>query len=122
MDKIILGFIICQFFFSSCQDAPLSGKSEMKLRTTQKICNNLYREIYEISSEGAHGGEILSAYCTDSINFRKHIGVYSFSDESIGFRCKNDSIFIYKFANNGNDSMLQKVYSIKCLTEENIFE
>ncbi|MFL9485563.1 hypothetical protein ACI6Q2_22470 [Chitinophagaceae bacterium LWZ2-11] len=69
-----------------------------------KTCNNLYVEIYTITGGGAYGGDLMSHYITDSISFRKFIGLFDSAQEAYEYECKNDSLIVKKYSINGTKS------------------
>jgi hypothetical protein len=75
---------------------------------------------------GTFGGDRVSAYLTDSLNFRKYLGTYINSNESIATVCKGDSIFIYRtkqnVATHKPDIENTRVYSVQDLRKANVFE
>jgi len=79
--------------FVSCR----SDRSKTGEHSTLPLCDHrFYVEIYTINGGGALGGDRVSTYLTDSINFRKYLGTYINSNESIATVCKGDSIYIYR--------------------------
>ena len=66
-----------------------------KFKTTFKICNDYYAEVFNKNPAGV--GEY---YLTDSVSFRVFIGDYDEDHEFYKFKCDGDSIFAFKFIMN----------------------
>lgn len=121
-----LTFIIFTF---SC------NKEKYLSTTIIKGCGSikLYVERYQV-------GWIHSNYLTDSISFRKFIGLYDFEHEIYFYDCRNDSIYITKIETgsknchevtlkNGvkkiecdRDTIEQKVFKLSTLQKQHKFE
>ena len=88
MVSIILAIaIIC-----SCSHSP----KKRYPKTTLKICNKLYVQLYRDVATGAYGGDIISDYLTDSLNFRIYIGYYNDNEGYYRYECSGDSILVEK--------------------------
>ncbi|MDB5134155.1 MAG: hypothetical protein JWP37_758 [Mucilaginibacter sp.] len=68
-------------------------------------------------------------YLTDSVNFRKYLGVYDEGNEHINVICKGDNIMVIKTSSEFINEMWtrpqireRKVYSLKDLMKHHIFE
>lgn len=73
-----------------------SDRSKSHPDGTQPLCNGkLFYESYIIVGGGAWGGDRVSAYITDSVNFRKYLGTYDNANAAISVVCKGDSVFAY---------------------------
>lgn len=90
----VVFFLFSFFFLFSCKN----DKNKDKLKTIIPICNQrLFVEKYEVWGGGAYGGDMISAYLTDSTNFRKYLRTYDNAHEGIAFECMGkDSILVYK--------------------------
>jgi hypothetical protein len=83
---------------------PSHNRSKQYYKGSGTLCNyktgncgcNLYAEYYNVYDQGAWGTGLSSEYLTDSLNFRKYLGVYDDEDEHISISCKGDSIIITK--------------------------
>lgn len=68
----------------------------------------------------------VSAYLTDSVNFRKYLGTYINSDESIATECHGDSVFIYRTKRNDSTTKREivntRIYSAEDLKKDKVFE
>ncbi|MHA4811762.1 hypothetical protein ACX0G9_26940 [Flavitalea flava] len=109
--------------FVGCQ----SDRSKTGEHSTLPLCDHrFFVEVYTINGGGAFGGDRVSAYLTDSINFRKYLGTYINSNESIATVCKGDSLYIYRTI---TDESTQKpkivnttIYSAENLKKNREFE
>lgn len=69
----VVFFLFSFFFLFSCRN----DRNREKLKTIIPICNQgLFVEKYEVWGGGAYGGDMISAYLTDSTNFRKYLRTY----------------------------------------------
>lgn len=103
-----------------------NDKDKDKHASTIRICNkNLYVETYTIFGSGAYGGDRVSDYLTDSINFRIYVGAYDNGEEAYSYQCKSDSVYIYKVTGtreNKNKIVATTVYNLLRLKSKKIFE
>lgn len=94
--------------------------------STVRVCNrNLVVETYEIAGGGAYGGDRVSDYLTDSVNFRIYVGTYDNADEGYSYECTGDSVYVLKITGrrkNENKIVDKKVYSLLGLEKKKIFE
>jgi len=117
-------YVYCLSFFLwlGC----FNDKSKNRHTSTVRVCNEmLFVETYLISGNGALGGDRVSEYITDSTNFRIYVGTYDNADEGYSYKCKNDSIEIYKIAGrreNKNKIIDTRVYDLASLKSKKIFE
>jgi len=93
---IMIRFAICliAFLFSGCtlDDSDKSGYHE-----TTRVCDGaLLVDSYTIIGGGAYGGDRVSDYLTDSVNFRIYLGTYITGNEAISVECNGDSVHIYR--------------------------
>lgn len=106
----------------SCQNV----RSKAKHYNTAKVCKGkLFVETYEISGNGAFGGDKVSEYLTDSVNFRMYVGTFDNSDEAYSFLCTGDSVEVYRVAirsNIQNKIVRKQSYSLSGLQAKKIFE
>src|SRR5688572_2842400 len=86
-----LFFFLFLFFFGCRID-----RSKDKFETIIPICNqHLFVEKYIVSGGGAYGGDMISAYLTDSTNFRVYLRTYDNAHEGIAFECYgSDSVSV----------------------------
>lgn len=83
--------ILTYFPISSCRD----NRSKERLDAVFEICNRkLFVEKYIVAGGGAYGGDMTSAYLTDSTNFRKYVLTYDNAKEGLAFECHNDDITV----------------------------
>lgn len=78
--------------FCSC----VNKKSKKDYRSTTKVCNNLYVETFSVFGNGALGGDLLSEYLTDSINFRIYIGAFDDYSENYSYTLDNGLVIVEK--------------------------
>lgn len=113
--KIIYFFLVVMFF-SNCNNP--------EYKRTDKICDKLYVETFTKFGSGAYGGDLMTEFLTDSVNFRVTIGDYDNYDNSIVYSCKNDSIIVDFIT--GRNSKIKvaktKTYFLQQLIKENKFE
>ncbi|HTK21918.1 MAG TPA: hypothetical protein VL442_20515 [Mucilaginibacter sp.] len=90
---------------------------------------NLYTEYYNVYDQGAWGTGLNSMYLTDSVNFRKYLGVYDDGYEHIDISCKGDSIIVTKTSSEfispqwSNPKLLErKSYSLSKLKKDHDFD
>jgi hypothetical protein len=116
---------------------PSSNRSKQYYKNTGTLCNyqtgkcgcNLYIECFCVYGYGYMTTDLNSKYLTDSISFRKYLGVYDEGDEFINITCKGDSIIVEKNSTESIDPRFskpkileKKSYSLKELKREHIFE
>jgi len=88
-------------------------------RHTTEIGKGLYLEVYRTFGSGAYGGDMISNYLTDTLNFRVFIGEFDNSIEH--FSCKNneDTVEIYNMeTSDGGGSfhtISKKIYDLRKL-------
>ena len=117
-------FFFLIFFSFGCKN----DRSKDKLETIIPLCNQkLFVEKYVVSGGGAYGGDMISAYLTDSANFRIYLRTYDNAHEGIAFECKgNDSVSVYKqitdTATNRFKIVSTIVYSLSELRKKKVFE
>jgi hypothetical protein len=104
-----------------------SDRSKSGYHRTFPICDRrFFVEIFTIMGGGAFGGDRVSVYLTDSMNFRKYLGTYINSEEKIVTECNGDSIYIYRTRENThthkNDIENTRIYSVQDLKKSNLFE
>lgn len=105
-----------------------NDRDKNNLKTTIPLCNkSLFVEKFEVWSGSAYDGDIVSAYLTDSVNFRVYLHTYDNAHERIAFECKGeDSICIY---NQTFDTTTNKfkivnttIYRLSDLRKKRVFE
>lgn len=122
MNKYYLLFSL--LFLFSCRN----DRSKDNLKAIIPICNHrLFVEKYEVWGGGAYDGDMISAYLTDSTDFRIYLRTYDNAHEGIAFECKGeDSICVYKQV---LDTTINKfkiisttIYSLSELRKKKVFE
>ena len=104
-----------------------NDRSKNRLETVIPICDkSLYVEKYVVWGGGAFGGDMISAYLTDSVHFRILLKTYDNAHEGIGFKCLGDTILIL---NQSFDTLSNRFkvttmdrYSIEELKRKKVFE
>jgi hypothetical protein len=109
--------------FLSCNN----NRSKKNLDFTTKVCDEkLFVEVYKIFESGALGGDRVSSYLTDSINFRKYLGTYDDAKESIATECNGDSVNVYRQIMDPGTNRFKIVnaivFSLSELRKKKIFE
>lgn len=80
--------------FSGCT---LNDRDKSGYHQSFRVCDGaFFAETYTIVGGGAYGGDRVSAYLTDSVNFRIYLGTYITGNEAISVRCEGDSVHIYR--------------------------
>ena len=117
-------FLFLLFFSFSCRN----NRSKSKIKAVIPLCNQrLFAEKYEVWGGGAYDGDMISAYLTDSTNFRIYLRTYDNAHEGIAFDCKGkDSVSIYfqvmDSATNKFKIASTTVYSLSELRKKKEFE
>ena len=113
---------------------PSSDRSKRYYKGTGTLFNYqtgkcLYIECFCVYGYGYMTTDLNSKYLTDSVSFRKYLGVYDEGDESINVICKGDSIIVEKTSSESiniefSDPRVleKKSYSLKELKREHVFE
>ena len=92
MIRIAICLIVSLFSGCTLNDRDKSGYHE-----TTRVCGGaLLVDSYTIVGGGAYGGDRVSDYLTDSVNFRIYLGTYVTGNEAISVRCEGDSVHIYR--------------------------
>lgn len=119
---IVISFLSVSFNVSSCRN----DRSKTELASIVRIRNsNLYVQTFTIVGNGAFGGDRISDYLTDSVNFRIYIGTYDNGDEGFSYKCTGDSISISKIIGrreNENKIVNSKSYKLSELRNKKIFD
>jgi hypothetical protein len=116
------------FIFSIVVLGCKNEKDKSRIKAVIPICNQyLFVEKYLISGQGAFGGDLMSAYLTDSTNFRKYLFTYDNAHESISVDCKGEgSVLITKLIQDTTtlDFKIESttIYRVSDLKKEKIFE
>jgi hypothetical protein len=115
-DFCYLVFIITVLLLSSC----LNDKSKKEHKRTTVIAANLFVETYTIFGGGAGGGDRVSQYLTDSLNFRIYTGTFIEGDNYNYYECVGDSIKVHRFLEGKKSAT--KAYSLAALKNDQRFE
>ncbi|HTI93558.1 MAG TPA: hypothetical protein VL727_23330 [Puia sp.] len=92
MIRIAIGLIAVLFSGCTSNDRDKSGYHQ-----SYRVCDGaLFAESYTIVGGGAYGGDRVSAYLTDSVNFRIYLGTYITGNEAIAVTCEGDSVSVYR--------------------------
>ena len=114
--------------------SPYRNKNYYKRTTVindkhNSCARRLYIETYCVYGGGALSTDLNAAYLTDSVSFRKYMGVYDEGPEMIIINCKGDSILTQKITNEssipewGGRKILEKAsFSLETLMRANTFE
>lgn len=94
--KRVSFYILVIALFIGCVDK----RSKNEFEGSWRICDNLYIELYSVFSSGALGGDLLSAYLTDSTSFRKYLGTFDDAKGGYHCECKGDSIIVNEVIRN----------------------
>lgn len=87
--KIII--ITTIIYLYSCR----SDRSKAEHSSTTQVCDGtLYIETYTIFGGGAGGGDRVSDYLTDSVNFRMYIGTNIQGIKTFTYKCQGDSVCV----------------------------
>ena len=95
---------------------------------TLTLSNNIYVEEYRCFCGGATTTDVFYLYLTDSISFRKYVGINDFPSETVIIKGRNDSIVdVYQKKNIGiiepkYKTKLVKSYNINILKKKNKFD
>jgi hypothetical protein len=117
-------FLFFVFILFSCRN----DRRKDKIKAIIPICNrHLFVEKYEVWGGGAYDGDMISAYLTDSVNFRVYLLTYDNAHEGISFECKGeDSVSVYKqtldTATNRFKIVSTTVYSLSELRKKKVFD
>jgi hypothetical protein len=85
--------ILFSFILLGCGN----DKSKSNLSYKKNLCgDSVFVEQYIVSGGGAQGGDRVSDYVTDSINFRFYVGTFDNAHENITYECKDDSVYLEK--------------------------
>ncbi len=107
--------ILCTLF--CCKNKNNKGE----YRHTTEIGKGLYLEVYRTFGSGAFGGDMISQYLTDTLNFRVCIGEFDNSIEHFSYINNEDTIEIQKLeTSDGGGSfhtISKKIYDLRKLKE-----
>jgi hypothetical protein len=105
--------IICTLF--CCKNKNNKGE----YRHTTEIGKELYLEVYRTFGSGAFGGDMISHYLTDTLNFRVCVGEFDNSIEHFSYKNNEDTIEIQKLETSDGGGSFQTIskknYDIKKL-------
>ncbi len=100
------------FIFLLCFIACRGDRSKAKYDSTVALCNKkLFVETFTIFGSGAFGGDRVSEYLTDSVNFRIYIGTFDNAHEGYSFEYFGDSIKVSKSVDGANGN--RRIESIR---------
>lgn len=92
-----------------------------KYKQTNKFCENLYIEIFNVNPAGVD-----SHYITDSFTFRFYVGKIDNEHENYHYMCSGDSLVIEKIASLDNSGYMRviesRVFSFKDLKMNNKYD
>lgn len=103
-------------------------RNKSEIYSVIPTCNqNLFLEKYKVGGSGAHSGDVVSAYLTDSTNFRKFVHSYDNSHEKLTIECLGDDsieVRISKRLSEANGYSLIKIigFNLKGLKLKGDFE
>ncbi|WP_143097892.1 hypothetical protein [Chitinophaga sp. CF118] len=115
-------FFIAVLLLTACVNK--RDKSDFK-RSFQPCDNNLSIELYTVFGSGAFGGDLLSAYLTDSTNFRMYIGTFDDAQGGYFCECRGDTIVVEEImtTDTGDKKVVRtKTLSLKQLKKQGKFE
>lgn len=114
-------FILVSIFTFGCGTDKRSKKS---FKTSFRVCDSLYMELYTVYGSGALGGDLLSGYLTDSMQFRKYLGTFDDAQGAIAVNCNNDSIIVKELVIDGMIRTVKQTrfFSRKVLKGEGRFD
>ncbi|SFD51347.1 hypothetical protein SAMN05518672_102251 [Chitinophaga sp. CF118] len=115
-------FFIAVLSLTACVNK--RDKSDFK-SSFQPCDNNLRIERFTVFGSGAFGGDLLSAYLTDSTNFRMYIGTFDDAQGGYFCECHGDTIVVKEMKT--TDSGYRKIagtriFSLKELKKQGKFE
>jgi len=93
--------------FYGCEGLDRYSKKEFK--GSRIVCDHVYMEYYRVFGSGAFGGDLLSAYLTDSTHFRKYLGTFDDAESGYSCDCRGDSIVVNKVIRNEPKIRKQKI-------------
>ncbi|SFM78442.1 hypothetical protein SAMN05428949_0778 [Chitinophaga sp. YR627] len=86
-------FYISMFLlFCGCEGVDRYSKKDFK--GSRIVCDHIYMEYYRVFGSGAFGGDLLSAYVTDSTHFKRYLGKYDYAVGGCSSDCKGDSLVV----------------------------
>jgi hypothetical protein len=117
-EYIIFLTIVIGFFFFVFKNCTVDHKSRENLKSTNKICDEVFIETYCVFGQGGFGGDLNADWLTDQKNFRMYIGT---EDEAHGpywwYQCFGDSVRV----NHGKNKADSKTYKLSDLRKLNNF-
>ncbi len=113
-------YILAVALLSGCIDK----RSKKEFKSSKRICDSLYMELYTVFGSGALGGDLLSAYITDSTNFRKYLGTFDNAEGGYHCECKGDSIIVSEVIRKQIDVKIRPIetFNVNRLKEKGEFE
>ena len=125
---VVIVFFMIFFFLSNC----VNKYSKDNYIATFKMDKGIYEETFQIYSGGVYAGDSYTSYITDSVNFRKLMGVYN-DGEMMLYKIDNQCIDVYKCIRDieklpdgrlrgYNDTIKMITYNIEELIQEGKFE
>jgi hypothetical protein len=103
----------------------VNNSSKKNLVNTIHICGKLHVEVYKVFASGAHGGDLIAEYLTDSTNFRKYIGTYDDGFEIYTYSCDETAIVVRRIkreVGTKNKEISRIVLDLKTLRNSKTFE
>lgn len=115
-------YCILVLLFAACVDK--FDKHDFK-QSYHPCDNTLTMELYTVFGSGASGGDLMSAYLTDSTDFRMYLGTFDNAAQGIFCECHGDTVLVkdMKTINGGRRELVKtRVFSIKELKKNRKFE
>ena len=118
MFKRVPAFILFCILFV-LQSCFFDDRSKESHYSTTTVCDKLYVETFTIFG-GAGGGDRVSAYLTDSTNFRIYVGAYVQGYGFYSYKCHGDTVRIFKVTEKENQARSKDSndYSLSHLKKE----
>ncbi|GAA3940109.1 hypothetical protein GO495_10100 [Chitinophaga oryziterrae] len=114
-------FFITVLLLTAC----INKRDKSDFRSSFKSCNNLTTELYRVYGGGALGGDLLTAYLTDSTNFRMYLGLFDDAKGGYFCECRGDTIVVEEImtTDNGYRKIVgTRRFSLKELKKQGKFE
>lgn len=127
-ENIIVNLISLLFLALLCNGCRYGDCGDNNHYSTDTLSNGIYVEEYRCFCGGATTTDVFYVYLTDSISFRKYVGINDFPYETIIIESRNDSIVdVYQEKDIGitehkYKTKLIKSYNINTLKKKNIFD
>ncbi len=127
-ENIIVNLISLLFLALLCNGCRYGDCGDNNHYSTDTLSNGIYVEEYRCFCGGATTTDLFYVYLTDSISFRKYVGIEDFPYEIIIPKSRNDSIVdVYVKKDVGiyeekYETKLKKSYNINMLKKKNKFD